>query len=155
MDFQISALPADDFTALFALSDPDLARQQARRVVVTKTPGTPCRVSLQDAAVGETVLLLNYTHQPGDSPYRATHAIFVREGAEQAEVATNEVPHALRQRLISLRLFDADHMMIDADVVDGAELGTALSAAFDDPSVAYAHLHNAKPGYFHAAAHRA
>ncbi|MEL7106208.1 MAG: DUF1203 domain-containing protein [Pseudomonadota bacterium] len=155
MDFQISALPAQDFAALFSLSDQDLARQQARRMVVRETPGTPCRVSLQDAAVGETVLLLNYTHQPADSPYRATHAIFVREGAKEAKVAINEVPKVLRQRLISLRLFDANHMMIDADVVDGADLGSALSTAFDDPSVAYAHLHNAKPGCFHAAAHRA
>ena len=30
------------------------------------------------------MLLLNYVHQPADTPYKASHAIFVREGAERA-----------------------------------------------------------------------
>ena len=155
MDFQIAALPAHEFKDLFDLSDAELAARQARRIIVDTMPGTPCRVSLKDAEVGETVLLLNYTHQAEDSPYRATHAIFVREGAEQAKPAVNEVPAVLQERLISLRLFDQQHMMIDADVVEGRDLSNALSIAFDDPNVAYAHLHNAKPGCFHASAHRA
>ncbi|GFE49812.1 hypothetical protein So717_15650 [Roseobacter cerasinus] len=155
MSFQIHSLPAEDFAQLFALSDEELAERQACRQVVTSKPGTPCRVSMADAEVGETVILLNYEHQPKDSPYRASHAIFVREGAAQAKLAKGEVPQVLRSRVISLRLFDADHMMIDADVLEGDGLADALTSAFENATVAYAHLHNAKPGCFAASVSRA
>ena len=154
MDFQIRPLEAQRFAHLFDLCDAALAKRQARRQTVTASPGTPCRVSLQDAAVGETVILLNHAHQLEDSPYRASHAVFVRQGARQAQLAVNEVPEVIRCRLVSLRLFDASHMMIDADVMLGDAVGAAIAAAFDDTAVAYAHIHNAKPGCFAAAAHR-
>jgi len=140
---------------LFSLSDEDLAKHNAVRQVVTATPGTPCRVSLQDANVGETVVLLNYQHQAGESPYKATHAIFVREAATQAEPAVNEVPEVIKSRLVSLRCFDHAHMMIHADVVPGETVGAAISEAFDDDAMAYAHIHNAKPGCFAALVERA
>ena len=50
---------------------------------------------------------------------------------------------------------DEDHMMIDADVIDGRKLQIALFEAFDNPDVAYIHLHNAKPGCFAAEVVRA
>jgi hypothetical protein len=108
-----------------------------------------------DAEVGETVILLNYAHQPAKSPYRATHAIFVRQNAEQAEIAVNTVPEVIRSRLISVRLFDVNHMMVDADVVPGDTVSAVISTAFDRPEIAYIHLHNAKPGCFAALALRA
>ena len=150
MTFQISAMPAEPFADLFTLSDEELAEQRARRMIVTAKPGTPCRVSMADAEVGETVILVNYQHQPADSPFQANHAIFVRDGAVRADLAAGEVPDVIRSRLMSLRLFDKDHMMIDADVVDGKKLGEAIVAAFADRNVAYAHLHYAKPGCFAA-----
>jgi hypothetical protein len=155
MTFQIHSLPAEDFAHLFALSDQELAERQARRQVVTSKPGTPCRVSMVDAEVGETVILLNYQHQPADTPYRASHAIFVREGAVQAKLEKGEVPEVLRSRVISLRLFDANHMMINADVLPGDSLADAIIKAFKDANVNYAHLHNAKPGCFAAFVSRA
>ncbi|MEM7242862.1 MAG: DUF1203 domain-containing protein [Pseudomonadota bacterium] len=155
MDFQIHALDEAPFKPLFALSDAALAAQNARRMVVTEKPGTPCRVSMQDADVGERVLLLNYTHLPADSPYRATHAIFVREGATQAQITVNSVPEVLRSRLLSLRAFDDQDMMIDADVMEGAEIAPALKDAFERPEIAYIHLHNARPGCFAALVTRA
>ncbi|GMG82330.1 DUF1203 domain-containing protein [Paralimibaculum aggregatum] len=155
MSFQIHALPAAQFSGLFALSDEALAARNMRRMVVRAKPGTPCRVSLADAEIGETVILLNHEHQPAASPYRASHAIFVREGAAQAVPSVGEVPEALATRLLSLRLFDAGHMMIGADVVDGAALPGAIDRAFEDAAVAYIHLHNAGPGCFAAAVTRA
>jgi len=155
MDFQIQSLDAAPFAALFTLSNAELAARNARRMVIQSSPGTPCRVSMADAEVGETVVLTNYTHQPAQSPYKATHAIFVREGVAQAELAVNEVPDVLSSRMISLRLFDHDDMMIDADVLDGTNLGPALAQAFEDSAVAYIHLHNAKPGCFAASVLRA
>lgn len=153
MNFQIEALPADRFEALFALSDEALHAQQGRRQTVTKADGIPCRVSLADAEVGEEVILVNYEHQPGDSPYRSRHAIYVRGGAQQAHLQVNEVPEMIRSRLISARFFDAAHMIVVADVVEGAELATHLADRLEDPRIAYAHLHFAKPGCFAASAH--
>ena len=155
MDFQIKTLQGSDFAHLFDLSDVELAAQQADRQTVAETPGTPCRVSMQDAEVGETVILFNYQHQPADSPYRASHAVFIRENAEQANLAVNEVPDVIRSRMMSLRYFDKSHMMIDADVVPGDKVAQEISRVLEDDDVAYVHLHNAKPGCFAASVYRA
>ena len=91
-----------------------------KRVVADAKPGFPDRVELRDAEPGETLLLLNYLHQPVDTPYRASHAIFVREGATAAYEAVDETPECLAIRPISLRAFDASGMMVDADWRTGA-----------------------------------
>ena len=44
------------------MSEAELAANNARLEVVQEHPGTPCRVSLDDAQIGETVALVNYTH---------------------------------------------------------------------------------------------
>jgi len=150
MSFQIHALSPEPFAELFRMSDRELADISAARMIADAKPGYPCRVSLIDAEVGETVLLLNYEHQPNPSPYRAAHAIFVREHAEQAFPAVGEVPPVLTSRLISLRAFDQDHYMIAADVVDGQRLSIAIPEILENKEVAYIHLHNAKPGCFSA-----
>lgn len=155
MAFQIHALPAEPFRDLFTLSDADLRARSARRMIVEAKPGTPCRVSLADAEIGETVVLVHHEHHTAASPYRAGHAIFVREGAAQARPAANEVPEVLRSRLIFLRRFDEEGMMIGADVLEGESLRAALDAAFADARTAYVHLHNAKPGCFAARVTRA
>ena len=155
MNFQIHALTADQFQALFDLSDTDLKARHIMRKTVTEFPGFPCRVSLKDADVGETVLLLNHTHLPQDTPYQASHAIYVRQGAVQAKLPAGVVPLVLKRRLLSVRFFNAQHMMIEADVVAGAEVAATLKTAFDSPEVAYVHLHNAKQGCFAAAVTRA
>ena len=154
MNFQIKPLQYDAFSHLFDLDDAALSAQNACRQLVTSKPGTPCRVSMQDADVGESVILFNYTHQPEDSPYQASHAVFVRENADQAQFAINEVPDVIRSRLISLRFFDHDHMMCDADVVPGEAVAQAIATAVDNDQIAYIHIHNAKPGCFAASAHR-
>lgn len=154
MSFQIHALPESLFADLFSIPDSELAKRSARRVVVEANPGFPCRVSLADAEVGETVILVNFEHQPNDTPYRSTHAIFVREGVEQAVVEPEEVPEVLRIRLLSVRAFDEAHQIIDADVVDGQELRDTVERLFENPNIAYLHLHNAKPGCFAASVTR-
>jgi hypothetical protein len=155
MNFQIKALPETAFAHFFAMTDAELADHQACRQIVTATPGTPCRVSMADAEIGETVVLLNHAHQPEKGPYRATHAIFVRLGAKQAILAVNEVPQVIRSRLISIRLFDSNHMMVDAEVAQGDAVAALIATAFDNPAIAYIHRHNAKPGCFAASVHRA
>jgi hypothetical protein len=150
MTFKISALPASNFKALFSLSDEELAARGAMRRIVDKCPGFPCRVSLADAKIGEVVLLTNYEHQPASTPYRSNHAIFVREGVEEARPRTGEVPEVLRSRLLSVRAFDEQGMMIDADVVDGREVEPVIERMLANSAISYLHLHNAKPGCYAA-----
>ena len=152
MNFEIKALPAEPFAPLFALTEEELAARDIVAETVTEKPSTPCRVSLADAEIGERVILCNYEHQHGASPYRASHAIYVREDATQAHLSMNEVPEVIQQRLISLRFFDARHMIVEADVVDGTEVSAALSSGFAPSGADYAHLHYAKPGCFAGAA---
>jgi hypothetical protein len=154
MSFQITALPAREFAPLFALSDAELARQGALRMLVDRTPGFPCRVSLRDAEPGESVLLINYEHLPVAGPYRARHAIFVRQHALEARLAVNEIPQSLQIRLLSLRAYDQAGMMLDAEVMQGSDLAPAIERMFEHGAVAYLHVHNARPGCFAARVQR-
>ncbi|MGE0454861.1 MAG: DUF1203 domain-containing protein [Vicinamibacteria bacterium] len=76
--FRFVALPSDGFEPLFGRSDAELAAIGARRMIVDEKPGFPCRVSPADAKVGETVVLLPFTHHDVASPYRSSGPIFVR-----------------------------------------------------------------------------
>lgn len=119
------------------------------------TPGYPCRVSLLDAVVGENVLLLNYELQSQPTPYRSSHAIFVREYACQATPEKNEIPKMSRHRLSSLRTFDNSGMMIGAEVVEGSQLGTQIEQMLGSCAADYLHIHNAKLGCYAAFVRRA
>ena len=71
MSFRITGLPSEHFDHLFRLSDQELvARGVVRRPADGRTPGYPCRISLTDAREDDELLLVNYEHQPGHSPYR-------------------------------------------------------------------------------------
>jgi hypothetical protein len=155
MSFRITGLSPAPFRHLFGLSDAALAAHGARRYVADEQPGFPDRIELCDAALGETLLLVNHVHQPAETPYRASHAIFVREGAEAAYDRVDEVPEVLQRRTISLRGFDAAHFMIDGDLVDGRELAGLITRFLSNPDVAYLHAHYAKRGCYAARIDRA
>ena len=150
MSFRITGLSPHPFRHLFGLSDEELAQHGAKRYVADIKPGYPDRIEVRDAEPGETLILLNYVHQPADNPYRASHAIFVREGAETAYDRTNEIPSAMRLRQISLRAFDADDLMVDADLVDGRAMEGIIEHFFANPHIAYIHAHYAKRGCYAA-----
>ena len=150
MDFRINGLDPAPFVPLYGLTDAALADRGVRRVAVDAPVGYPDRIGLRDLAVGETALLLNHVHQPADTPYRASHAIFVREGATEAFAAVNHVPDVLRIRPISLRAFDAAHMMVDAELLDGAVLEEGIDRLLRLPGVAYLHAHYARRGCYAA-----
>jgi hypothetical protein len=154
MTFQIHPLDPTPFAPLFDLDDTALRAHGARRVMATSDPGFPCRVSLADAAVGETLLLVNHAHLVGPTPYAATHAVYIREGAVAATPAPGAVPNVLARRLLSVRGFDAEQMIVDAEIVEGRDLGGHLDRLFADDSIAFVHLHYARPGCFAAAVSR-
>ena len=155
MSFRITGLPPEQFRHLFGLSDAELAKHGATRHVADTKPGYPDRIEVRDAEPGETMILLNYVHQPADNAYRASHAIFVREGAETAYDRTDEIPAALRLRELSLRAFDAENLMVDADLTNGHELEAVIERLFADPHVAYIQAHYAKRGCYAARIDRA
>ncbi len=155
MTFQITALDPEQFSHLFGQDEDVLARNGVQRVIADSDCGFPCRVSLKDAAVGESLLFMNYEHQSADTPYRSSHAIYVREQASQARLAVNEIPEVLSKRLLSVRAFDRSGMIIDADVVDGQQLEALIERLFANESADYLHVHNARPGCFAALVSRA
>lgn len=154
MDFKISALDVGQFKHLFALDKDTLAEQGVLRITVGGSPGYPCRVSLRDADVGEPVLLMNFEHQPARTPFRSSHAIYVRVGASEARPNANEVPEMFRHRLLSLRAFDSTGMIVNADVAEGERLDDILVNMLSDPTVDKIHIHNAKLGCYLAVAGR-
>lgn len=154
MSYVITGLPLAAFQPLFGLSDADLAERHIVRMPVTAKPGFPCRITLADAEPGETVLLLNHEHQAAETPYRSSHAIFVREAAEATAAVVDAIPECLAGRLLSVRAFDAAGMMVDADVVEGSDLEVLIKRMFEDEAVAYLHVHNARRGCFAARVER-
>lgn len=155
MSFRIIGLDPKPFTHLFGLADAELASLGVTRRRVDSANGYPDRIEVRDMQPGETALLLNYMHQPADTAYRSSHAIFVREGAAERYDAVDEVPEVLRIRLLSLRAFDAAHAMVDAEVVAGEAMHDVVARLLDDPRTSYIHAHYAKRGCYAARIERA
>jgi len=156
MNYVITGLPVAPFQPLFGLSEAELARQHIVRMTAETPDSYPCRVLLADAQPGDTLLLLNYEYQPAETPYRARHAIFVNEAATAPRRFENEMPRILTHRkAISLRAFDAADMMIDADVVPGADTEALALRLLENRETAYIHAHFAGRGCFAARIDRA
>ena len=148
MHFRILGLEPAAFRPLFGLPDDDLAARGIVRVRAESSPGYPDRNEMRDAEPGETLLLVNHVHHDVANPYRASHAVYVLEGASAAYDAVDAVPACLRRRLLSVRAFDAAGMMIDADVVDGTALEDAIGRLFANPAAHTLHAHYAKRGCY-------
>ena len=150
MTYCIRGLAPEPFIPLFALDDAVLAARGARRVVADADRGYPCRVSLEDAAAGETLLLLNHVSNDTHGPYRAAHAIFVREKIVEAAAYVGRTPPAFDWRTLSLRSFTAQGEMIDARLAAPAEHDSAIRELLADPAVDHIDAHNAARGCFAA-----
>lgn len=146
--FRLTGIAHEQFEPLFRMSDAQLKAQGAERHFATESPGYPCRISLQDAEVGEELLLLPYLHQPAASPYRASGPIFVRRNAQRRTLAVNELPAYVTRRLMSVRAYDAEHRIVEADVCEGTLAAAEIQRFFAVEQVAYIQLHNARRGCF-------
>lgn len=154
MGFRVTGLAPQPFEHLHALDDAALARAGAIRVRVEGENVAPCRISLDDAAPGEHVILLNFQHQDADTPYRQQGPIYLRETHTRFDAA-DVIPPALRRRTLSLRGFDVQGMMIEADLTEGAEAEALIARVFANSNVAYIHAHYARRGCFAARIDRA
>jgi hypothetical protein len=147
-NFRIIGLPLAQFEPLFSLDDNELAEEGARRLIVDAKPGFPCRVSLQDAEIGERVILVQFVHHDVESPYRASGAIFVREAAKEIELAQGEIPDVVTSRVMSVRAYSDKGMMVNAAVTPGKELKSQIEKFFGNARISYLHLHNAGAGCY-------
>ncbi len=148
MSFRITGLPAAPFQPLFGLADEALRARGARRCIAHSKPGFPDRIEMREAEPGEAVLLVNHEHQSAASPYRSSHAVYVIEGASRRFDAIDTVPEVMRSRLLSLRGFDAEGMIVDADIVEGREVERLIERLLAQPAIDYLHAHYAKRGCY-------
>jgi hypothetical protein len=149
MTYRIRGLDPKPHAELFGLDDDALEARGAVRMTVTGH-GFPCRVSLTDRAPGERVLLVNHVSHDVPNPYRASHAIFVTEGAAQPAEYVDDVPPVFETRVLSLRGFDKDGMMADAVLTQPGEADAGIRKLFENPEVETIHAHNATRGCFSA-----
>jgi hypothetical protein len=149
MSYVVRGLDPAPFQPLFGLSDDELATRGVVRMTVT-TPTFPCRVSLTDRALGETVLLINHVSHDVAGPYRASHAIFVTEGPEEAAEYVDRVPPVFEKRILSLRGFDKAGMMTDAILTQPGEADAGIRKLFENDNIVSIHAHNATRGCFAA-----
>jgi hypothetical protein len=155
MTFHIRGLDAGAFAPLFQLNEPDLKAIGAQRVYADEADAYPCRVSLTWVAEGEELLLLNHAHlTTPTSPYRATGPIFVSRSAETGRYQ-DELPPMLRNRLLSLRAYDANAFIVDAEVGEGGEVLSLIERFFANPEVVHIDAHFARRGCFAARINRA
>jgi len=149
MTYKVTGLDPTPYRPLFGLSDGELEKRGIVRMAVT-SPTFPCRVSLTDRELGESVLLLNHTSHDVANPYKATHAIFVTETDQEAATYVDEIPPVFQKRVLSLRGFDKDGMMADALLTQPGEADAAIRKLFANPAIATIHAHNATRGCFSA-----
>ncbi|MFC0203799.1 DUF1203 domain-containing protein [Novosphingobium soli] len=157
MAYRILGLPRAGFAPYFGRSAEELEEMGARRVIADADRGFPCRVSLEDAARGEALILLNFTSHDVSGPYRSAYAIYVRERAAQAQAYVDRLPPVFAGRTLSLRGFDAPGMLRRARLAAQGEAGAplggveeAIAELFADPTIACIHAHNAAYGCFAA-----
>ena len=153
INFRISAI-GQDFQNLFDMNELELEEIGAKRMIVDEKPGFTCRVSLEDANIGEEVILFYYEHHKVKSPYKASGPIFIRKNTIKADLAVNEIPSLLNHRLLSLRIYNGDGMMIDAKTIKGNILRKEILQVFRNKNAKYIQVHNAGPGCYNCQINR-
>ncbi len=142
----------EQLQAVMASVDSDPAEATAiHQVIADSKPGYPCRLSLEDAEPGETLILFHHCFHPAASPYRASGPLYVRLDRDEARLPLDELPAFLLHRFLSVRVYRDDGMMLDADVVAGTELSRTLEdriLPMIEHGAGYVHVHNASTGCF-------
>jgi hypothetical protein len=154
MDYRITGLQRGPFAPLFDMDDAELAEHGARRVVAGADKGWPCRVSLQDAKAGESLILLNHVSHDVATPYKSSYAIYVREQADTPAEYVGQIPPVFEGRPMALRAFDDEGMLRNAALALPGEADAKIRDLFAAGEIAYIHAHNAAHGCFAAKVER-
>jgi hypothetical protein len=155
MTYRISGIDAARYRRFFGASEAELAAEGIVRVRADSKPGYPCRITLEDAEPGETLLLLNHQDHAADTPYRSSYAIYVRENAGAAAAIEDDLPAVFANRPIALRAFDAAGMLRGASLALSGDADARIRELFAREEIAYIHAHNAAHGCFAARVDRA
>lgn len=147
-NFIIKSLQHSKFEYLKDLTELELSVNNIVKQTVNKKPSFPCRVTLQDAEIGEEVFLLNYQFHNKNSPYSANGPIYIRPNKVSKICKKNEIPEMFLTRLISLRGYNSLSMLINAEVFEGTLLKEKIQKFLEKENIEYLHIHNAKTGCF-------
>jgi hypothetical protein len=150
MTYRIEGLPSDAYRHLIQMSDGELEAQRARRVRADSKPGFPCRVTLEDAEPGESLILFNHVSHDVPTPFRSAYAIYVRETATEPACYVDEPPPVFAGRALGLRGFDEEGMLRGALLALPGEADGKIRELFGRPGIATIHAHNAAAGCFAA-----
>jgi hypothetical protein len=85
---------------------------------------------------------------------RGTYACRER-GSAQAYDRVSEVPERLRNRILAVRSFDANAMIIENQLVDGNEIEPVLEKLLAPSNVDYLHVHFTVAGCYAARVEKA
>ncbi len=147
INFKISAID-NTYNSLFKRTTEELAKKNMVKMRVNSNPGFPCRVSLEDALIGEEVLLLPFEYHKTTSPYKASCPVFIRKNAVKANLAVNEIPTMLFKRQQTLRVYDTNGMMIAAKSSRTDDIRKEIETLFMNPKASYIQVHNTNPGCY-------
>lgn len=148
MAYRIDGLAPEAFESLFGMMDGELAARGAVRVTADAPTGYPCRVTLEDAAQGEELVLLNYVSHDVEGPFRTAYGIYVRKDAAAPASFTDETPPLFESRTLGLRGFGADGMLKSGLLAMPGEADAKIRELFDDPRIDTIHAHSAAYGCF-------
>lgn len=154
MSYRITGLEREQFAHYFDMDDAELARHDAVRVTAGADKGWPCRISLQDANAGETLVLLNHVSHDVATPYRSSYAIYLRDRANTEPEYIDEIPPVFEGRPMAFRAFDADGMLRNAALALPGQADMKIRELFESSDIAYIHAHNAAHGCFSAKVER-
>ena len=150
MTYRITGLDPKSFAHLVGRTDEELAAHNAVRITAESERGFPCRISLEDARAGESLILLHHTSHDVATPYRSAYAIYVRETVGEPAIYEDCTPPVFEGRPLGLRAFDKDGMLRNALLALPGEADAKIRSLLDDPTIAYIHAHNAAHGCFAA-----
>ncbi|HLW94276.1 MAG TPA: DUF1203 domain-containing protein [Solirubrobacteraceae bacterium] len=135
--FTIHALPAGDVD-----TDP----RRSRRVLADGP--SPCRRCLRNAEIGDGLMLAPYNPFTLESPYTGEGPVFVHaDGCAAHEPVAGALSEQVFDRMLSVRAYDAEAMMLAAEVLPGEELAERAAALLVSET-AFLHVHFAGAGCF-------
>lgn len=116
--------------------------------VVDSKGSAPCRRCPQDGKIGEEMILTPYDPFLSPSPYSGTGPIFVHRKKCEGYKCDGSVPDQKWTQLLSIRAFNADHMLLGFAVGEGRDLEEKAGALLRELKSEYLHVHYAGPGCF-------
>ncbi|MEO9601321.1 DUF1203 domain-containing protein [Parasphingorhabdus sp.] len=154
MTYQITGLSPDIAKSFQGATEKELKALRAVHITATSKPGFPCRISLEDAEVGEELILFHHISHDVDSPYRSSYAIFVRTGQTEAAQYTDAVPPVFHDRPLGMRAFGEDSRLKTASLSLPGDADQTIRQLFELDEVTYIDVHNAAHGCFVARVER-